>query len=109
VKHGRTDAERAKSAVSSEKLKYLTTIQVHLLKGSSNSGVRPNEKRFQREGPLILGKYTPVDKGTDTSFNLYKLSEDYNLALTKSELIKGPECRCLRRRVKQNDSRPQEG
>jgi hypothetical protein len=100
LKHERTDAERAKSAVSLEKLKYLTTRQVHLLKGSSNSGVRPNEKRLQREGPLILGKYTPVDRSTYTSFKLYKLSTDYNLALTKSELINGPECRCLRRRVK---------
>jgi len=37
------------------KLKYLTTRQVHLPKGSGNSGVRPNEKRLQREIKLILG------------------------------------------------------
>ena len=50
-----TDAERAESAVTSLKLKYLTTRQVHLPKGSENSGISPKEKRLQREGQLILG------------------------------------------------------
>jgi hypothetical protein len=45
VKHEMTDAERAESAVHSVKLKHLTTRQVHLPKGSGNSGISPNEKK----------------------------------------------------------------
>ena len=88
--------QRHAATIPGIKLSHL----VHLPIGSGNSGISPDEKRLQREGQLILGYYTPTDKSNYTSFKLYKLSEDYNLTLTKSELLKGPDCRCLRRTVK---------
>jgi len=54
VKREMTDAEHAESAVSSVKLKYLTTRQIHLPKACGNSGISPNEKRLQTD-ELILG------------------------------------------------------
>ena len=55
VKHDMTDAEHADSAVSSVKLKCLTTIQIHLPKASGNSGISPKKKGLQTECQLILG------------------------------------------------------
>jgi hypothetical protein len=46
------DAERAESSVSSVKLKCLTTRQLHLPKGSGNSGINPNEKKTPDRRPI---------------------------------------------------------
>ena len=55
VKHEVTEAERADNAVSSEKLKCLTTRQEYLPHGRSNPGFSPEEKILQTESKLILG------------------------------------------------------